>query len=111
MGDADFSFDIKINNPNDFSIAIKETDLKVWLEGEELGELVDMDLKEIPENSEQVHHIKLKAKLNNPLKGLVILLSLSQKNETEVKAVGEIKVRAVGFNKTIEFEEVWKVKL
>lgn len=96
---------IPIKNDNNFQFRITKVDLKVMVNGIELGKVVDTKNKVIPANSNNDHEFNLSVKFKTVLSDAAELFKTLRKRKADVRIVGNIKVKKFLLTKNIKVDE------
>ncbi len=111
-GSIDFGFDVKLENPNNYNIKIKPTDLQVFLGENELG-MARLDKKlVIKKNSKASYPVVINAKLLQAAgAGFSSVMELATKKSADVRIVGPVKGSVYGITRKMEVDETRSIDL
>lgn len=111
-GSIDFGFDVKLENPNNYNIKIKPTDLQVFLGDNELG-MARLDKKlVIKKNSKASYPVVINAKLLQAAgAGFSSVMELATKKSANVRIVGPVKGSVYGVTRKMEVDETRSIDL
>ena len=108
----ELSFDLEIDNPNGFKIVLKEYDMDVLLNDNNLGKASSSEKIVLKRRSKETYPLKLSASYKDFLAATVSGLgALLNKEPVTFKVKGGLKGRIWWFKKTIPIETTQKIKL
>lgn len=102
-----FSFDVKIDNPNTLGFKIKNGKVDVSGNGTKLGTITLTDKIKVKRKSENTYNVPLTLDLTNG--GLFQIIKLAAAGEVEVKLDGKVRGKVLGLGKSIDVHETKKV--
>lgn len=107
-------FGLDVENPNKFDINVKDMNVKVKINGIEVGEADSEKKFKVLKNSRNTYKMEVTADINKILAGslanLGALLNGGMKT-MEAEIEGEIKASAMGITKTIPVEGKYPIQL
>lgn len=103
----DFSFDVKVENPNTLGFKVKNGKVDVSGNGLELGTITLNEKIKVKRKSENTYTVPLTLDLTNG--GLLKILKLASDGEVEVKLDGKVRGKVLGFGKSIDIHETKKI--
>jgi LEA14-like dessication related protein len=99
---ASISLDIKLYNPNDFKIKLKDADIDVFIDGNQLGNVQSAEKYEVPKNDTCLVPVILNVALKKILpNALQLVLS---NGIADVKLTGTVKAGRYGIYKKIPLD-------
>jgi len=111
-GNIDFGFDVKLENPNNYNIKIKPTDLQVFLGDNELGHArLDKKLV-VKKNSTASYPVVINARLLQAAgAGFSSIMELATKKSANVRIKGPVKGSVYGITRKMEVDETRSIDL
>lgn len=107
-GDAiDFSFDVKVDNPNKLGFKIKNGKVDITGNGKALGTVTLDEKIKIKRKSANTYTVPLTLDLSKG--GLFNLIKLATAGEVELKLDGKVRGSVMGIGKSIEIHETKSV--
>jgi LEA14-like dessication related protein len=112
QGELNLSLDIKLENPNNYKIKIKPTDLQIYVSNKELGSIrLDKKLV-IKKNSSATYPVVINTKLRNAAgAGIGTIMELSTKKSVHIQIKGPLKGSVYGFTKKVVLDETKVIDL
>ena len=102
-----FSLDVKIDNPNKFSLVVKPSTLDVYIEDNLIGHTtLDQKIKFI-KKTEKVYTVPLHVDLEDG--ALLKIIRFGLKNQLMIHVTGKIKGAVYGFTKRIDVDETKQI--
>jgi LEA14-like dessication related protein len=111
-GQVSINFDLKLDNPNNYNIKIKPTDLTIFL-GEKEFAVASLDQKlVIQKRTSSSYPVKIRARLKNlVIGGFSGIMDLAMNKSAEIRIKGPVKGSVYGFTKKVMIDEVRTVDL
>lgn len=102
-----FSLDVKIDNPNKFSLTVKPSTLDVFIEDNLIGKTsLDQKIKFI-KKTEKVYTVPLRIDLEDG--AFLKILKYGLKDKLSLHIVGKVKGSVYGFSKRVKVDEVKQI--
>lgn len=105
------SAQIPVENPSNYSIKIKEIDVKVFLNGRYMGKLVVDDVIKIKRKETLVYDLPVKIRLANILGAAFVMMNMKQGQNIEVRMEGTVKAQSMFITREFPIDETKNIRL
>ena len=110
--DLKLSADVKIRNPNSFSIDVTSAEALLYIDGSYAGRATLDEGFKMEGESEETFNLSATAVMDSAgLNMIPVMASLMFKKEVELRAEGNVKARSFLFGKSVAFDESETISL
>jgi LEA14-like dessication related protein len=96
----------QIENPNVFSVHVDDADLTVFMKGNKVGKVNQIDKLDIEGHSTKEYALNLKVELTDVKNILGTAMQLFTGGDPEISVQGSIKVRSFLYSRTVQVSEL-----
>ena len=102
----------EVDNPYFFPVWVEDFMFHVWLNGSYIGEVKPIKKFKIPANTSGLAKVPVSAEYKgNIFEGFLMALETFEQTETDYKAEGKVKVKALCITKEIDINKAGRAKM